>query len=96
MTREQKIAAIWEICIKANPDDFHIRSRIRLRNVIAAIRAEAKDCRVDERGYFVITPSSSAAGAQWNGQKNSLSMQDDSCIDFLYELLCSPRPRITS
>ncbi len=89
MTREQKIAEIWDVCTSTSPTDPQVASLVRLRHVLAAFRAKKMNYTIGAQGFFIDPSLLTATHARWNAFQNDLILQDDSCIDFLYERFIS-------
>src|SRR2546426_810952 len=93
MNREEKIAAIRQKCIEANPDREWVVQTIRLADVLLAIEKSDNDqvTFVDAAGFFYadylqgngIEPQDVC----WNLPKDDLNEQSEECLDFLAELL---------
>jgi hypothetical protein len=91
MTREEKIAAITNVCAAACPDDPQVRSVVRLRNVVIAFRKSKVSYTIGAQGYFLDPKSLTATHARWDAFQNDLTKQSDRCVEFLYECFVHSR-----
>lgn len=100
MTRQDKLAAIREACIRANPEKSWTRSSaifgvvaesVSLADVLLAIG----DKLATELDSIVATPIGNGSlkidcdhtRAYWNLRLDSLDDQDDPTVDFIHQLL---------
>ena len=86
MKREDKIDAIWDACVAANPKNLQVGSLVRLRHIVSALRVAKQRYSLGPQGYF-FDQSLTATSARWRVRQNDLILQDDDCIDFLYTVL---------
>jgi hypothetical protein len=86
MTRKEKIARVRDVCIASNLG-LGVERRIKLRHVLKAFHVKKLKYRVGAEGYFVEIGSPTVVNARWHASQNDLIMQDDRCIDFLYQVL---------
>lgn len=106
MTHEEKIAAIREACIAANPTKeweyteqdgsgryYKVVERCRLADVLLALQS-VKHWRITRAAQFSIPQGRLRRGAyvDWNLRNDNLTAQSPECIDFLFELFPNPQP----
>lgn len=88
MTREEKIAAIREVC-RATNKGLEAGEPVRLRHILRAFHLSKIKYRVGAAGHFVDPVSLTATNARWLARENDLTLQDEECIEFLYQLFRS-------
>lgn len=76
MTNSQKIQAIREACIAANPD---FNGRVTLAGVLLAMSQAA--------GHIYTTANAWKLIDQWNLRQDDLSLQSEETIDCIHQLL---------
>jgi hypothetical protein len=90
ITHRQKLEAISEACVLANPELLQrqetpsagsagLSDRIRLFDVNLLLTKDFSDRRCDA--------NMKALSFWWNLRNDALAAQSDSCVDFLYETL---------
>ena len=92
MTRKQKIEKIREACIAVHPG-LAAQQQLRLRHVLKVFHVKKLKYMVGAGGYFVDPVSLTATHARWLALNNDLNLQDDPCVDFLYQLFQSVSDR---
>ena len=85
MTRKEKIEKIREACIAVHPA-LGLEYQVRLRHVLKVFHVKKLKYMVGAGGYFVDPVSLTSTHARWLALNNDLNLQDDQCIDFLYQL----------
>jgi hypothetical protein len=85
MTREEKIATISEVC-RATNKVLQAEEPVRLRHILRAFYVNKVKYWVGAAGHFIDPVSLAATDVRWQARQNELVMQDDDCIDFLYQV----------